>query len=203
MMSRYRSLILCVVSFGAGAFVSLVLAAYIRDKGRVVATINNVPVPRSTFINRMTRVCGEDTLSMLIDESVVQQEVKSQNISVSSKEIQWKFKAFRASFSDEQKFKQWKEKHHLSQSDLQAQAEIDVGLEKLVEKTLDEKELKKYYNNAKTNFRAKDGKMLTYEEARAQVAAIFIEQKKKDFLEKLRGAAKVRKFFLSLPLRVE
>lgn len=200
---RYRSLILCVVSFISGVFVALALVTFVRDKSRVVATINSVPIPRSAFVNRMTRVCGEDTLAMLTDEAVVRQEVKRQSISVSSKEIQWKMKGFRASFSNEMKFQDWKNKHHLSQGDLKAQAEIDVGLDKLVGKTLDEQELKKYYDNAKTNFRAKDGKLLTFEDAKPQVVSIFVQERKKEFLEKLRGSAKVRRFFITPPLRVE
>ncbi len=196
-------LILCAVSFISGIFVALALVTFVRDKSRVVATINNAPVSRSAFVNRMTRVCGEDALSMLIDESVVGQEVKRRNVSLSPKEVQWKLKGFRASFQSEEKFNDWKKKHHLSEGDLMLQAETDVGLEKLVEKTLDEKELKKYYNNAKTNFKTKDGKLLTFEEAKPQVVSIFIQGKKKEFLEKLRDGAKVRRFFLTPPLRVE
>lgn len=196
-------LLLCVVSFISGIFVALALVTFIRDRSRVVATVNNVPVSRSAFVNRMTRVCGEDTLAMLIDESVVQQEVKRQNISVSSKEIEWKLKEFRASFSNEMKFQEWKNKHHLSHGDLKLQAEVDVGLEKLVEKTLSENELKKYYNNTKTNFKTKDGKLLSFEEAKPQVVSIFVQERKKEFLEKLRDTARVRRFFLTIPLRVE
>lgn len=202
-MTRYRTFFLFAGAYVLGVISALFLSAVIRERGRVVATVNNASVSRSVFVNRMTRLCGEDALSMLIDELVVRQEMARRNVKALSKEVKNKMLAFRASFPSEEKFQDWKKKHHLTQDDMKAQAEVDVGLEKLVAKTLDEKELQKYYKNAKTNFRDKVGKILPFEAARPQIAAIFIDQKKKDFLEKLRGASKIRRFFLTIPLRVE
>lgn len=189
-----------VIPFLAGAVFMLFVVAFQQERSKTVAVVNGEAIPRSLFLSRAVRVCGDDVLSMLTDEKLIEQAMHSQNISVSPKEIKEKVKAFRYSFPDDKKYNEWVQKHQLTTQDLQDQAKLDIGLEKLVGATLDENELRKYYEHTKGQYRTKDGKVMSFDEAKPQVAQIFVQEKKKNFLEKLRENVRLEKFPPQIPL---
>lgn len=186
--------------FFVGVISTLFIVAYLQEKSGTVAVVNGKPLSRNLFVNRMTHVCGDDTLNMLLDETLVFQEMQKQNVSVTSKEINIRMRDFRATFPSKEKFEEWQKKHFLSTEDISTQIKMDVGLEKLVGVTLDEKELKKYYTNTKNQYRGKDGELMSFEEAKPQIIAVFAQGKKKDYLERLRHSARIKKLPLLAPL---
>lgn len=188
------------IAFFLGVFSALFFAAYLQEKSKTVAVVNGQAVSRSLFANRLVHVCGDDVMNMLVDETLVLQEMKRQGVSVSAQDLNTKMNLLRANFSDGKKFKEWQEKHFLSAQDITAQIKSDTGLEKLVEKSLDENEMRKYYENAKNNYKTAEGKRMTYGEAKPQIIAVFVQVKKKNVLENLRASAVIQKFPLLAPL---
>ncbi len=193
----YRPVIL---SFLAGVVCALCVVVYRQDKGRTVAEVNGEAIPWRLFLNRAIHVCGDDVITMLADETLVEQEMKKRNMSVPLAEIKERANAYRSNFPDDKKYNEWAEKHYLKEEDLWAQAKLDIGLEKLVAATVDEGEMKKYYERTKAHYKTKDGKVLSFDEAKPQIAQIFVQEKKKSFLEKLRENVRLEKFPLQIPL---
>lgn len=162
----------------------------------VAATVNGQPISRLSVIQELERQGGKQTIDSLVTKSVINQEAKKRNITISQSEIDGELKKIDQNLQSQgQKLDQVLELQGMTKEQLVEQ----IRLQKLIEKmigtiAISDEEITEYLtNNAESLPQDQDEATL-----RANVKERLQQQKLNEqaqtFLEKLRNEAKINYF---------
>ncbi|MED0676556.1 peptidylprolyl isomerase [Aneurinibacillus thermoaerophilus] len=132
----------------------LVLITSACSNEQAVARVNGETISRDDLYNFMVKQNGEQALDVLITNSIINQEAKKQNISVSQADIDKELKKVKDSFGTEEAFNQALKQTGFSLQDLREDAAINIKVKKLLEPKvpITEEEMKKYFEENKAMF---------------------------------------------------
>lgn len=120
---------------------------YIAKSLFVAATVNGEPISRFTIIQELEKQGGKQTMGSIITKTLIFQEAKKQNITVSQKEIDDEIKKTEEQFTKQgQKLDDVLLASGLTRKGLEEQMKINTLVEKLIGKdiTVSSKEVKDY-----------------------------------------------------------
>ena len=99
----------------------------------VVALVNNQPITRIKVIQELERQGGEQTLSAIVSQTLIEQEAKKKGIRVTKEEIAAEVKKVEAQLKSQgQSLDQVLSAQGLTRKDVEDQTEIRIMLEKLL-----------------------------------------------------------------------
>lgn len=181
----------------AGAFLIVVAIAgllyYFRGQF-VVAIVNGKPVTRYELVKELESQAGQKTLDVLITKTLLLQEAKKKNISVSQQEVDDEIKKLEADFTKNgQNLNQLLLMQGMTREALAEQIKLQKLAEKLVENdvTVSDQEVADYLKQ-NTELLSKDKTPQEQEaEVRDQLKQQKLSEKIQELLGKLRDSAKI------------
>lgn len=154
----------------------------------IVAVVNGQPISRLTLIKELEKQAGKSTLDALITKTLILQEARKQNVTISDDEISQEVKRFEESLAKQgQDLNQLLSLQGKTQSELEEQIRIQKILEKIVGKDIEvaDEEVEGYFEENKDSFP---------QEASAEEIKIDIKQ----YLEQQKLNAKIQSWVESL-----
>ena len=142
----------------------------------VVALVNNQPITRIKVIQELERQGGEQTLSAIVSQTLIEQEAKKKGIRVTKEEIAAEVKKVEAQLKSQgQSLDQVLSAQGLTRKDVEDQTEIRIMLEKLLvnKVKVTEKEVDAAYEVQKEGF----GPTVTEKQGKEQVRQNLQDQK--------------------------
>lgn len=125
---KYRILL---ITFLIVVFLAL-LGVVFKEK-LIVATVNGQPIWRITLIKELEERFGKQTLDTLITKTLIHQEAKRQNITVTSEEVDGEIEKIKKNLSDQgQDLNQILSLQGMNQDDLKKQIRLQKTLEKIL-----------------------------------------------------------------------
>ncbi|OGK38895.1 hypothetical protein A3F34_01945 [Candidatus Roizmanbacteria bacterium RIFCSPHIGHO2_12_FULL_44_10] len=163
----------------------------------VVALVNNQPITRIKVIQELERQGGEQTLSAIVSQTLIEQEAKKKGIRVTKEEIAAEVKKVEAQLKSQgQSLDQVLSAQGLTRKDVEDQTEIRIMLEKLLvnKVKVTEKEVDAAYEVQKEGF----GPTVTEKQGKEQVRQNLQDQKLstevQTYLQALQKKAKILYF---------
>jgi foldase protein PrsA len=167
-------------------------SAAISNKSQIVAKVNGVPIYREEFENTLRHAqathvrpdgnleetgksaLGQKILQKMIQDELLVQHARSQNISVTPSEIQQKMEQIKLKGGGEAAFIAFLEQRGLDRASVATNLERNMIIERLIEKiraaeSVSEKEITAYYESYSEEFR---------EEGTVQLAHILLKKNK-------------------------
>lgn len=113
-----------------------------------LATIGSEKITEAQLRTELEKVGAKSVLSRMIDQEVIRQAAKKQNLTVTDKELQDEVNNFKKQFPSEDVFKQTLANEGMSMDEFQTQVRDKILLDKLAAKDvkITEDEIKKYYD---------------------------------------------------------
>ncbi len=140
-----------------GAIVLLIAALVVGinfTKSDVVASVDGEKITKDDLYKILVSQYGPNTLSLMIEDKIVQMEADKENIKVSKEEIDGEYDAYIENYGGEEALKSALEQSGMTEADLRENIENYFKLEKLMEpriKITDE-EMKTYFQENKESF---------------------------------------------------
>jgi len=163
----------------------------------VVALVNNQPISRLSLIKEMEKAGGDQLLQQKIDEVLILQEGKKQQVVIGDAEIEAKIKEIEESLSQQgQNLTDILKLQGINQEELVKQIRTQLTIEKLLSDrvTVTSVEIEESFEQNR-DFYPEEA---TFEEVKGEVEANMIQQKLaqeyQTWLEELRAQAKIRYF---------
>ena len=163
----------------------------------VVALVNNQPITRIKVIQELERQGGEQTLSAIVSQTLIEQEAKKKGIRVTKEEIAAEVKKVEAQLKSQgQSLDQVLSAQGLTRKDVEDQTEIRIMLEKLLvnKVKVTEKEVDAAYEVQKEGF----GPTVSEKQGKEQVRQNLKDQKLSTevqaYLQALQRKAKILYF---------
>ncbi|WP_150268486.1 peptidylprolyl isomerase [Paenibacillus tepidiphilus] len=124
------------------------------DDSSAVATVNGADITKGDFYDKLVEAGGESTLQNLITTTLVGQEAKKANITVTDEDINAELEDLKAQFGGEEAFNNALMQSGMSVDDLKAQMPLQVEIRKLLEPkiTVTDEEISTYFNDNKASF---------------------------------------------------
>lgn len=118
--------------------IAVITALIVRYKGLfVAASVNGQPIFRLTVIKEVEKQAGKQAMSNLVRNSLIEQEARKQNVTVSEKEINDEIKKVEATLSKSgQKMDQVLALQGLTKEDLKKLIRLDKMVSKMVGKDI-------------------------------------------------------------------
>ncbi len=135
-------------------FVIAGLLFYFKDLF-VVALVNGEPISRIEVVRRLERQSGKSVLQSLISQTLVQQEARKQNISVTDEEIQSEYDELAANFEEQgTSIHQLLELQGMTEDELKSELKTQLLIEKLLadQVVVSDEEVDEYINKNKDLF---------------------------------------------------
>jgi hypothetical protein len=118
-----------------GVIILLGAAAYFARSLFVAAVVNGQPISRLEVVGQAEKQVGKQTLSNLVRNSLIEQEARSENVTVSDDEINGEIKKLEANLSKQgQKLDQVLEVQGMTRDDLRHLIRLDKLVSKMVGK---------------------------------------------------------------------
>lgn len=174
---------------GAGIILVTLFALYYFKGLFIAATVNGQPISRFSVISSLEKQSGKQTLESMIVKTLILQEAKKQNITISKSDLDQEIKKIEAQVSSQgQNLDQLLLAQGMSRNDLMEQIEIQKTAEKLVEKDIKitDKEVEKYIEENKGSLKKKDAKL--------QLRQQKINEKLQSLIQGLQAKAKINHF---------
>lgn len=123
-------------------------------ESKAVATVNGEKITEQQVSDKLIKQYGKDTVSQMIDQKLVDQEVKKKNISVTDADVDAAISKIKAQFPSEDQFNSALQQAGYTMADLKADQKLQLELTKLIEPTLDTSDatLKKYFDDNLAQF---------------------------------------------------
>lgn len=192
----FSSLLLSKPALLVVAVVALVLLY--QFKGLFIATIvNGQPISRLSVIEELEKQGGKKTLDALITKTLILQEAKKKNVTVSQKEIDDQLKKIKDSLSKQgQNFDQLLASQGLSKQDVIDQIMFEKLIEKMAGKDIKvtDKEVDLYIEQNKDSLGETASSSATRDKIREQLKQQKLSEKVQSWLENLRTNAKINRF---------
>lgn len=162
----------------------LIKPPFSAKKVEAVATVNGVEITKDQLYKELAAKGGEQTLTQMINEQIVNQEAQKNNIQVSSADIDKEIQTYITQYGSEEALNQALQQYGMTKDDLRKQVEMNQKLTKLLEpqiKVTDE-EIKQAYDANKNAF-------TTPEQVRTSVILVKTEAEANDIIKQLKSGA--------------
>lgn len=160
--------------------VVLIKPPFATNKAEAVATVNGVEITKDRLYDELAASGGEQVLSNLINQELVNQEAAKKNITVTDADIDAEIESYKTQFGSEDALNQALVQYGMTMDDLREQVVMELKLTKLLEpeiKVTDE-QIKETFESIKDSFN-------TPEQVRASVILVATEQEAKDIVKQL------------------
>ncbi|MGZ7440682.1 peptidyl-prolyl cis-trans isomerase [Paenibacillus sp. TH7-28] len=165
--------------------VVLIKPPFAAKKAEAVATVNGVEITKDQLYNELVTQGGEQVLSGLIDQELINQEAKKKNITITDADIDAEIKdTYVAQFGSQEALDQALVQYGMTKDDLRSQIASQLKLTKLLEpqvKVTDD-QIKQTFETYKDSFN-------TPEQVRASIILVKTEDDAKDIIKQLKGGA--------------
>ncbi|OKP82640.1 peptidylprolyl isomerase [Paenibacillus sp. P32E] len=139
----------------AALIVVLIVQPFQKDDSKVaVASVNGTDISKAELYDKLVEAGGAATLQNLITTTLVDQEAKKANITVTDADITAEIEDLKTQFGGEEGLKNALQQSSMTLDDLKKQMPLQVKIRKLVEPkvTVTDDEISKYYNENKASF---------------------------------------------------
>lgn len=160
--------------------VVLIKPPFASNKAEAVATVNGVEITKDRLFDELAANGGEQALTNLINQELVNQEAAKKNITVTDADIDAEIESYQTQFGSEEALNQALVQYGMTMDDLRKQVVMELKLTKLLEpqiKVTDD-QIKETFESYKDSFN-------TPEQVRASVILVATEQEAKDVVKQL------------------
>lgn len=160
----------------------------------IAAIVNGQPITRFALMGELDKRFGKKTLDTLVTKTLILQEAKKQNITVSKEELDKKVKEIEDSLTKQgQNLNQLLDSQGMTMEDLKEEVKIQLILEKIAGKDIKvtDQEVDKYIEDNKSML-PKDSKIEDVKDnVRKQLEQDKLGEKAASILKQLRDSAKI------------
>jgi|GEM_PF-1635460 len=122
---------------------------------RVVARVNDRVITSDRLYERLFRINGEQVLVQMINEMLIEDEAKAQDVEVSDNELDEQINEFKAGFEDEDGFTNWMTQQRLTEKEFRDQLRLNMLQEKVIikvnELVVTDEEVTDFFENNEEN----------------------------------------------------
>lgn len=182
-----------LVALVVGLFLLAGLAYYYRSLF-VVATVNGVPLTRIGFVNELEKQYGKQTLNSIVTKTLILQEAKKKNVSISDAELSAELKKIEDSYTKQgQKLDDLLKQQAMSREDFKERIKIQKLIEKLLEKDIivTDKEVNEYMEKNKELFPEGTDQKVTKDNITQQLKQQKLGDKFQAWIQNLEKNAKI------------
>ncbi|KWX73997.1 peptidylprolyl isomerase [Paenibacillus jilunlii] len=150
-----RGWMIASIVLAAALIVVLIVQPFKKDDSKVaVASVNGTDITKAQLYDKLVEAGGEATLQNLITSTLVDQEAKKANITVTDADIQAELEDLKTQFGGEEALNNALQQSSMTLDDLKKQMPMQVKIRKLVEPKVKvtEDEISKYYEENKASF---------------------------------------------------
>lgn len=143
------------IALAAALVVVLIVQPFQKDDSKTaVATVNGTDITKEQLYDKLVEAGGKSTLQNLITTTLVDQEAKKANITVTDADITQEIEDLKTQFGGEDGLNSALQQSSMTLDDLKKQMPLQVEIRKLVEPkvTITDEEITKYYNDNKASF---------------------------------------------------
>jgi len=182
---------------GALALLLLIAALYATRSVFVAAMVNGQPVTRLSLVQELEKTGGKQALNSLVTKTLIFQEARKQNVSVSDQEVDAELKKIEKNLSSQgQKLDQVLTLQGMTKAGLIEQVRIQKMIEKMVGKDLkiSDKEVADYIADNKETFPAGSNEQQIKSQVTEQLRQQKLNEKVQSWLDKLQKDANINYF---------
>lgn len=175
----------------------LAMAGYLLKGELIVATVNGKPIFRHTLIAELEKTSGKQALDTLIARTLILQEAKRKNVSISDEEISQEIEKISQQVESQgQSLEQILAFQGLTRKDLEGQIRVQKIAEKLVGASVEvsDEEAAEYFENNKSMFSEGTTFDQVKEEIKNQLKQEKINQEIQAWFDNLKKSAKINYF---------
>ncbi|MBN2100766.1 SurA N-terminal domain-containing protein [Candidatus Dojkabacteria bacterium] len=160
------------------------------------AVVNGKRISMSRFYDKLQETYGNTVIAQLIDEELIHQEGKAQDVKIDEEEIDKEIETLESSYGGKENLDSELEDRNLTRDELRRQIETTLIAQEILGKeiSITESEKKDFYDEYK-DLIVEGNDDPTYEEAEDRIVEILTEQKISEkvqpWLEELRSDAKI------------
>lgn len=139
----------------AALIIVLIVQPFQKDDSKVaVASVNGTDISKAELYDKLVEAGGEATLQNLITNTLVDQEAKKANITVTDADITAEIEDLKKQFGGEEALNNALQQSSMTLDDLKKQMPMQVKIRKLVEPkvTVTDDEITKYFDENKASF---------------------------------------------------
>jgi foldase protein PrsA len=143
------------IILAAALIVVLIVQPFKKDDSKIaVATVNGTDITKAQLYDKLVEAGGESTLQNLITTTLVDQEAKKANITVTDEDINQEIADLTTQFGGEEALNSALQQSSMTLDDLKKQMPLQVEIRKLVEPkvTITDEDISKYYDENKATF---------------------------------------------------
>lgn len=163
----------------------------------VVAMVNGQPVSRLTYINELERQAGKQTMNSLVTKTLIMQEAKKQNVTVTDSEVNGEISKIEANLKQQgQRLDQVLTMQGMTRDQLVEQIRIQKSIEKMVGKNIkvSDKEVDDYIAANSESLPQDTDEAALKKTARQSLEQQKLNQEVQKWLENLQKNAKITYF---------
>lgn len=177
-MKKKKVLLAAVLS---SALIALVGCS---DGEESVATFDGGKVTKEALYQELAASNGEQTVNVMVRDSIVEKEAEKLKVTVSKKELEESLVELKAQYGSDEAFEQALETYNVTKADIEKDMKSDLLLEKVLKKQVKvtEDEMKAYFEENKEQFSAG-------EEVKASHILVETEKEAKDLIKQLNEGA--------------
>ncbi|MBW4083406.1 peptidylprolyl isomerase [Paenibacillus sp. S150] len=150
-----RGWMIASIVLAAALIVVLIVQPFQKDDSNVaVASVNGTDITKAQLYDKLVEAGGEATLQNLITTTLVDQEAKKANITVTDADIDAEIEDLKTQFGGEDALNSALQQSSMTLDDLKKQMPLQVEIRKLVEPkvTVTEDDISQYYEDNKASF---------------------------------------------------
>ena len=143
------------IVLAAALIVVLIVQPFKKDDSKIaVASVNGTDITKAQLYDKLIEAGGESTLQNLITTTLVDQEAKKANITVTDADITQEIADLTTQFGGEDALNSALQQSSMTLDDLKKQMPLQVEIRKLVEPkvTVTDDDISKYYDENKASF---------------------------------------------------
>lgn len=168
--------------------VSLVLAVlfvfalfkspFAKSKNEAVATVDGVEITKDMLYNELLKSSGEAALDNLINQKLVDQAAKKENVTVTPAEIDERLKEMAEQYGSQEKLDEALTQYGMTMDDLKENLNINMKVTKLINPEVTDKEISETFELYKEAFN-------TPEQVRTSEIVVKTEEEAKEIIKEL------------------
>lgn len=164
--------------------VVLIKPPFATNKAEAVATVNGVEITKDRLYEELAANGGEQALTNLINQELVNQEAAKNNITITDADVDAEIETYKTQFGSEEALNQALEQYGMTMDDLLKQVEMELKLTKLLEPQINvtDEQVKETFETYKDSFN-------TPEQVRTSVILVATEEEAKDIVKQLKEGA--------------
>lgn len=181
----------------AGVILAIILALYMGRSLFLAASVNGEPIYRLSVISQLEKQNGAAVLDALINEAIIKQELKKQNVQISKEEISAEIKKIEGLLAaQQQNLDEVLKQRGMTRKDLEDQIILNKGVEKLLGKevAITDSEVQAYIEQNRQYMPEATDSAALEKQAREQLSQQKVAEKYQAWLENAKKKAKVTNF---------